>query len=155
MTKEVLTLALETAELHANRLRFAIVQLRQIMPISGQAFSHLSTQNLLLLELFTSRFAKLQDLMGGKIFGLVLDHAKEVGSFNTFLDKLHALEKMELIPQGEKWVQMRVLRNLIAHEYPDDPEKGAKNFNEAFEMAPYLLDCLENIKNFIAKIERY
>lgn len=153
MTKEVLALAIETAELHASRLRFAMVQLHKSIPISGEIFAHLSIQDILLFELFTSRFAKLQDLMGGKIFGLVLEQAKEIGPFNTFLDKLYALEKMEVIPEAKKWIYMRELRNLISHEYPDDPEKGARHFNEAFKMASYLLDCLDHIKKFIIKLD--
>lgn len=147
-----LNTTLEIADLHAKRLNYAMNKLKPFIPISAEKFAQLSEDDIPIFELFTSRFAKLQDLMGAKLFGLVLEFSKEPGQFETFLDKLNALEKLGCIPEAKQWLQMREMRNHLSHEYPQKPEISAGNINQAFEMAAVLLNIFQNLKLFIKKI---
>jgi len=45
------------------------------------------------LDQFSTRFGKLQDLMGAKLFPGVLELTKEPGELKAFIDKLYRLEK--------------------------------------------------------------
>lgn len=149
--KTILNSVIKTANLHAKRLQFAMDKLQPLMPISGTRFAQLSEQEILLWELFSSRFSKLQDLMGAKLFSLILELSEEPGESDTFIDKLNLLEKIGLIPDARKWRELREIRNHLSHEYPDDPEKNATYLNQAFAIAPYLLQCFETMKAFANK----
>ncbi|MDX2050621.1 MAG: hypothetical protein SFT93_05600, partial [Rickettsiaceae bacterium] len=70
----------------------------------------------------------------------------------TMIDKLNKLEKLQIINSVSTWEEMRRTRNHIAHEYPDKPELTAKYLNQIYNLAPELLNILDNIKNYIAKI---
>lgn len=152
MKNELLDSTLRIADLHSKRLKYAMEKLVPSFPISGDHFSRLSDTEIPIFELFSSRFTKLQDLMGAKLFGLVLEEAKEPGEFVTFLDKLHKLEKLGVIPDSQEWLLLREIRNHLSHEYPENPEINAKYFNMAYEKANYLIECLERIKVFLDKL---
>jgi hypothetical protein len=141
----------KTADLHAKRLRFARTHLQPLMPISGEQFSNLTEEQIPLFDSFSERFCKLQDLLGAKLFESVLEWAQEPLKGEAFLDKLYALEKLRIIPDANKWKELREVRNKLSHEYPDDANKNANYVNEAFEWAAYLLDCLERFKQFVNK----
>lgn len=149
---ESLNFNLEIADLHAKRLKMAIERMSAMLPITAARVTDLKDDELFVLELFSSRFAKLQDLMGAKLFGLVLEFAKEPGSLTAFLDKLHRLEKLGCIPDSNKWLTLRTIRNSLSHEYPEHPDLHALFLNQALESTPFLLECLERIKAFVAHI---
>lgn len=73
----------------------------------------------------TTRFAKLQDTCGQKIFPLVLRCVGEDVSGKTFLDILNLLEKFGFIDSVDFWIDLRRARNAVAHEYPDNLDKLA------------------------------
>lgn len=154
MKQELIYSTLKIADLHATRLKYAMNKLAPEMPISGEKFTHLNDEDVLIFELFSSRFTKLQDIMGAKLFGLVLEFSKEPGEYIAFLDKLYKLEKLNIIPDAQKWLKLRDIRNHLSHEYPDDHDLNAKNFNEAFEEAHFLLDCLNRIKTYVDQIAK-
>ena len=45
-----------------------------------------------------------------------------IAEIQTNLDRLNRLEKIGFLPSAEAWIKMREFRNLITHEYPDNPE---------------------------------
>lgn len=67
------------------------------------------------LEAFTSRFCRLQDTLGDKLFPAWLDYVGE--KQKTFLDDLSKLEKLQIINSADGWLQARSLRNKMIHEY--------------------------------------
>lgn len=148
--ERVLNLTLKTADLHAQHLTNVIEYLRPIMPLTAEKLGVLTIDEFAYTDAFIMRFSKLQDLMGSKLFTLALDWAEE-GPYPNFLDKLHALERLGCIPGAQKWLDLREMRNYLAHDYPDDCERIAHFFNSAFELTPFLLICLVNLKNFVTE----
>jgi hypothetical protein len=146
--KEVLDLILKTADLHANRMIQAMNYLSPMMPMTGDKLNMLTMDQLAYSDTFIGRFSKLQDIMGAKLFGLVLEWAEE-GPYDTFLDKLHALERLGCISDAQQWIKLRDMRNYLSHDYPDELNRAAGYFNEAYAMTSFLLSCLENIKSFV------
>jgi hypothetical protein len=136
-------------ELHAKRLTWAKNQLG--FPLDIEKLDHLDNTQLAILDQFSTRFAKSQDYMGAKLFPAVLERVKEPSEQQTFIDKLHRLEKIGAIPSTDQWLLLREMRNQFSHEYPDDPELQVAILNKAAKMTDDLLNALTHIKHFAAK----
>jgi uncharacterized protein with HEPN domain len=68
------------------------------------------------------------------------------------LDKIHKLERLEIIENALIWKEMRNVRNHVTHEYPDHPHFTAADLNKIIMLAPELLKILDNIQNRINSI---
>lgn len=93
-------------------------------------------------EALTARFARLSDLVVQKVLRTisVLD-LEEVG---TVRDRIHRAEKRGFIESAEDFVQIRMLRNEIAHEYKS--ETIFDIFERALALTPALLDAVKRIQ---------
>ncbi len=108
--------------LHEEVLEEGLRDASRWMPLS---VDRLMDKTLLrILDQIAYRFTKLQDSMGEKMLPLILELAQEpvILSSATFAEKLNRLEWLGAIPSVEEWKKLRVARNAITHEYPDDPE---------------------------------
>ncbi len=66
-------------------------------------------------EALTSRFARLNDFLLQRVFR-TLDQI-ELADEGTVLDRLQRAEARGLISSAERWRELRLLPNAIAHEY--------------------------------------
>lgn len=94
-------------------------------------------------------FAKLQDTIGNKIFPLLLKMLQEYRPEESFLDRLHKLEKLNIIDSIAYWNRFREVRNSIAHDYPETSEITIIALNECAKMCIELLHFWEKLKVFI------
>ena len=140
-----LTSAITIAKKHAERLQYAITKIAHKFPISVEQLVILTNEEIETFELFTSRFAKLQDFIGTKLYPLFLELSGEEPQKMTFIDLLNKLEKLGIIDSAEEWKLMRNARNHISHEYPENPELMAVNMNIAYEFSPKLINYLNKI----------
>lgn len=140
------------ADIHADRIKMALDELRLIFPLDQSKVVNLNQQELLLIELLASRFAKLQDFLGRKMINEVLGLTGDLIESSTMLDKINQLERMEIIESTELWKDMREARNHISHEYPDKPELTAKYLNQIFDLAPKLLDFFCELKKRVLQL---
>lgn len=143
---------------HADRLDWAMTQLQNHFPLSADRLDNLSDIEIAVLDQFSTRFAKLQDAIGAKLFPAILELTKEQGEFKAFVDKLNQLEKIGAIRSAEDWLLLREVRNAFAHDYPDDLELQASVLNQSYLLAKDLLRTFEDAKIFItpylAKLEQ-
>ena len=114
------------ADIHADRLRASHDEVLKFMPLTASKFAELTTLQDAFLDMMTTRFSKLQDIIGARIFPLILEILGEDAA--TFIDKLNKLEKLDYISDVDWWMELRELRNQITHDYPDDYEILAKHF---------------------------
>jgi hypothetical protein len=119
------------------------------LPFTGSKLTQLSNVDLAILDQFTTRFGKLQDLMGAKLFPAVLELTKESVELKAFIDKLNHLEKLGAIPSADQWLLMREIRNAFSHDYPDDPDLQAAVLNQAVELARQLTEVLTGLVDYI------
>lgn len=98
-------------------------------------------------EALTARFARLSDLVVQKVLRTisVLD-LEEVG---TVLDRIHRAEKRGFVESAEDFVQIRMLRNEISHEYKS--ETIFDIFERALALTPALLDAVKRIQQHAIK----
>ncbi len=140
--------SLNVCKRHADRLTWAMSEFSGKFPLSAGVITSLSNTELAVLDLFSTRFARLQDAMGAKLFPAVLELTKEQGNYPAFLDKLNRLEKIGAIESADQWLVLREMRNEFAHDYPDDPAIQAAILNKAYPLASELLTILHKVELF-------
>ena len=135
---------------HADRLNWAMQALRRRFPLDAAKLNQLDDMEQAILDQFSTRFAKLQDAMGAKLFPAVLELVKEPGELPAFVDKLNRLEKIGAVVSADRWLMMREIRNQFSHDYPDDPELRSAMLNKPYVLAEELLAALFHIEDFAA-----
>ena len=116
MVKPQITLMVQELaglKLAAEYLSFSLVRCQAFLSDTAQN----SPEALERLESLTSRFARLADLLTQRIFRLI-DDIELVGS-STLLDRIYRAEKRGWLDAAQM-IEIRELRNLIAHEYAND-----------------------------------
>jgi hypothetical protein len=98
-------------------------------------------------ESFTGRFARLSDILIQKIFRLVDE--LDLDTQGTIRDRINRAEKKELIVSSDVFVEIRMIRNDIAHEYL--PEAIHEIFGKVLLLTPHLLDGIERTIHYCEK----
>ena len=143
-------LHLEEAAVHINRLQEILPTLKKMYPLSIENFSALSVEEQDKLDVLAFRFAKLQDLLGTKIFREYLSALQYPVEDKNFLELLKELDK-ENILDIDLWSEFRGVRNSISHDYPSEEEEKVEAVNYLVEHIEKLIEITQNIrKNFEA-----
>jgi len=96
-------------------------------------------------EALTSRFSRLADIIIQKTIRLI--ELIELENTGSVLDRINKAEKKGFIESAEQFIEIRLLRNSIAHEY--DPGSLMEIFKTCVKYTPILLDSVSNIQNYI------
>jgi hypothetical protein len=137
----------DIADIHALRLKEALNEVTQLLPFTAQSFSEFTAQEVAFLDMLTTRFSKLQDVIGTKIFPLILQSLQEEAV--TFIDKLNRLEKLNYISDVNWWIDLKEIRNQITHDYPSDYIVLCEHFQAFVPKAGELLLFWEGLKEKI------
>jgi len=151
MSADVYVEILKICQRHADRLQWSMKEMNGHLPFTAESLDRLTDMEIAILDQFSTRFAKLQDVMGMKLFSAILELTKEQGELDAFVDKLNRLEKIGAIPSAEDWLVLREMRNAFSHEYPDDPEIQAAIINKAFMLAGKLIAILKGVEVFAVR----
>lgn len=92
--------------------------------------------------------------MGTRLFLAVLQSLGEWQEGEPFIDRLNRLEKLRVIDRAETWMGLRELRNLSAHEYPDQPEVNAAILTRILAAAATLGAVLQGIRDYLRQRQR-
>jgi hypothetical protein len=110
--------------------------------------SEYSPEELESFESLCSRFARLSDIMTQKIFRLLAEIALELPG--SVRDRINRAEKWELIDSAETFVDIRMVRNDIAHEYL--PEAILDIFKKVMKLTPALLQSVILTKRYCVNL---
>lgn len=117
-------------ELHVDLLCDALAEAEAWLPVTVSMLTNIDKNQRRILDQLAYRFAKLQDTLGQKVLPAILMIAQEpIDPDATFAEKLNWLERMGVIPSADEWRQLRLARNAIAHEYPDEPDVRVSQLN--------------------------
>ena len=142
----ILQSLIEVSDIHAARLETACCHLLPIIPVTPERMAAFTDEQFGFSELLISRFGKLQDVIGSKIFPLLLEMSNQGRENLSFLDTLHRLEKLGLLPDAKEWIDMRELRNQLTHDYPNNPDLMADNLNKVFKAGKNLVRYWHGLK---------
>lgn len=117
---------------HVEKLQSAKEYLKDIMPLDVEKYMKLDKIPSSFIDQLNFRFSKLQDTTGESLFRFLLIISQENVKKMTFLDILNRLEELELIDK-EEWIELREIRNEVAHEYSFNQEEVVDNINLIYQ----------------------
>lgn len=101
-----------------------------------------------LIEMFTSRFARASDLLTNRASkSLFAAMGEDAG---VFLDVVHLLEKIGIVEDARMFMEIRTLRNKIAHEYTE--EGLARIAKDCQMLSPPLLTTIERFDAYARRV---
>ena len=139
------------AEKHIEKIQKAKEVLIAHYPLDAEKLMGLDEHAKDKLDVLVFRFAKLQDLMGEKIFRTYLEWSG-VGAQKPFLYLLAHLER-EGVLEVDAWREMRNARNEISHEYPYNDENIAENVNKILEYVDTLIRIEKRLERIVHEID--
>ena len=146
--EQLMQIYLNECRLHAEVLVEALKEAYLWLPLNAVTLEHLTKEQLRVLDQLAYRFTKLQDTMSQKVLPTILELAQEpIASDATFAEKLNWLERIGALPSADEWKKLRVARNAIAHEYPDDQDLRASAINCFFNG----VNQLNELHNYVGK----
>jgi hypothetical protein len=89
-------------------------------------------------DALTSRFARAADILTQKVLKTVVLILREDAP--TFIDRMNLCEKIGAIPSAAALIEVRDLRNTIAHEYATDDL--VEIYADTVKLAPILLGAV-------------
>lgn len=147
-----LALHLEESSVHINRLRDVLSSLKQLYPLTTERLHTLSSSEKDQLDVLAFRFAKLQDLLGTKMFREYLAVLQYPVEDKNFLEILKELDK-EKILDIDLWSEFRGVRNAISHDYPSEEDEKVEAINYLVEHIEGLIQIAQNIKEHFEAIK--
>ena len=134
--------------IHIEKIKDAKDYLKNSMPLTIDKYLKLDKIDSSFIDQLNFRFSKLQDIMGESIFNGILILSKEEVKKRTFLDKLNRLEELEIVDKNE-WLNLREVRNEIAHEYSFNQEEVVDSINLIYEKSDTIIKIYQKVCNFI------
>ena len=95
-------------------------------------------------EALTSRFARTSDILTQKVFKSLFILLQE--DMKTFIDMANFLEKLEIVDNADDLLNIREIRNQIAHEYVEPDVKSL--FMDVLHYVPQLKNVINNVKAY-------
>ncbi len=132
---------------HKKRINRAYGKMQQFLPLTLECFEKLSEDEIEHIDQFLFRFTKLQDSIDEKLFSHILLLLEEDYSNKPFLDLLNRIEKLELLFVSD-WLELRVIRNNVAHEYNYNKNEIVDNLNIIYQKHVTLINIFDNLKRF-------
>jgi len=115
-----------------------------------ESFSELNIYQKALLDAYLKRFASLQDYLGAKVFGALLDMAGI--SYTKMSEVLSLIEKEEIIDL-DKWIEFRNIRNDLKHDYPDELMEALQDLKFCVKSFDKLEEIVFKVFNFARKYD--
>ena len=95
-------------------------------------------------EALTSRFARTSDILTQKVFKTLFILLQE--NIKTIIDAANFLEKLEVLEKSDDLLNIREIRNQIAHEYVESDIKAL--FFDVLRYVPELKKIIDNVKAY-------
>ena len=124
-------------------LRYSLTKCQRLQLEKG-----LSPDELESFEALTSSFARLSDMIIQKAFRLI--DAIDLEDRGTVRDRINRAEKKGLIQSADDFIEIRILRNEIAHEYKTASVYAL--FAKVMAWTPKLLECVARLNCYMENL---
>ena len=134
---------------HKAYLSFALEQTHDLFPLNPEKYENLTQIQVSFLDQMIYRFSKLQDMIGHRVVKALLDYLGEDTENMAFKDMLLKLEKLQILPSANEWLELREIRNLVSHEYPDEMAKLITGLNILQSQAYRLMEIYSGLQDYL------
>lgn len=145
-TEDKLNEIFEVCSLHLKRMHFSHGKVMSFIPLNQDNYYEMDEEIVSFLDQYISRFSKLQDIMGSRLFPSVLAYVAEPMDDRPFIDILNRLERLGILDSAMNWIELRRVRNDISHEYPTSLPERIEGINILFEQLNTLQEVIERCK---------
>ncbi len=128
---------------HIDIIKRDLSELEEYFPLSEQDIDILLgfREKVALLDQIAYRFIKFQDTLGKLLRYYLLKEGENIDNM-TMIDIVNYVEKLNFPINEDLWMEIRVLRNSITHDYPDTYDEVAQALNNLKELLPILEKAL-------------
>ena len=142
----VLARQLEKVQKHFDALREYKQYIEQTgFDFSRENFEAMETPDKAVLEAYLKRFSSLQDYLGAKVFGSLLDAA---GISYTKMSEVLTIIEKEGIIDLDTWIAFRNVRNNLEHDYPDELEEALADLHYCIDSFSYMQHVVNKVFAF-------
>lgn len=122
-------------------LRYSWERAAKLIPLLPQ---ELKPEQLEVWEALGARFARMADMSVQKLFRAV--DAMELVDEGSMIDRLNRMEKRGVIAKTEEWVEIRQIRNQIAHDYV--LKDLLSLYHSVYRQCPLLFQTMANLEKY-------
>ena len=140
--EENLKLLLADLEKAGDVLLYSVKKCQKIPMSEGLSYEKLESY-----EALTSRFARLSDIIIQKV--LRTFDSLDLDDEGTIRDRINRAEKKGIIKSADDFIDIRILRNEIAHEYKTETIYSI--FAKVLELSVALLESIDTILFYAKK----
>lgn len=123
-------------------LRYSSDRAALVMPILHQP---LTPEQLEILEAMGARFARMSDMLIQKLFRAI--DALELVDEGSMIDRLNRMEKRGIIAKADDWIEVRQIRNQIAHDYV--LKDLLSLYQSIYRHCPFLFQAMASMENYM------
>ena len=140
--EENLRMLLADMEKAGDVLLYSVKKCKNIPLSDGLSYEELESY-----EALTSRFVRLSDIINQKVFRTI--DSLDLDDEGTVRDRINRAEKKGLIKSADDFIDVRILRNEIAHEYKTETIYSI--FIKVLELSVVLLESIDTIMSYADK----
>jgi len=122
------------------------------LPLTESEYVDLKESNVYILDSVAFRFAKIQSIIGEKLFKEILNFMQIDINNKTFPEILVLLEREGVLHSISDWKELREIRNSLAHDYPDEIDEVIDTINYIFEKLYLLEEIVAKIRQNYEKV---
>jgi len=137
--RNLLRTELESLKRAAVSLQRSMAKCSQMTPSPQQSFEEEES-----FDALTSKFARCSDMLTQKVLKTLVFLLREEAP--TFVDRMNLCEKLGAISSAKSLVEIRDLRNTIAHEYAVDDLMEL--YADVLKLCPQLLEAAKSAEVF-------
>jgi len=138
--RNLLRTELQSLSLAASSLEKSMAKCSRLTPSPQQRFEEEES-----FDALTSKFARCADILTQKVLKTLVFIVREDAP--TFVDRMNLCEKLGAIPSAKSLIEIRDLRNTIAHEYAVDDLMEL--YADALKLCPPLIEAAKAAEVFI------
>ncbi|MDA0910314.1 MAG: hypothetical protein O2809_01970 [Proteobacteria bacterium] len=114
-----------------------------------QIFEDLAVRDRAVLDAYLKRFSSVQDFLGAKIWSMMFGFVGIPAKAMT--EVLYHAVKEGVLDSLENWIEIREIRNELAHDYPDELEDALRDLQFCIDHYDALKTYYDNTLAFCAK----
>jgi uncharacterized protein YutE (UPF0331/DUF86 family) len=133
----------------ATRLERSRRKLACRFPLTGKTVAALPADAEDDLDAFLKRFEQLVTILQDEVFKAIAVLGGEDIRELSRREIAELMERLGALPSAQTFRTLVAIRNRLAHVYPDDPERQARNLNEAYGAVADLLSAHAGAREYL------